>query len=231
MKRRNFCKIVYIIILMLIIFIERGLAQNKPPFVNPKIVSGEKSTYKVIENGKVSQTTYIISRGQHNGKDVYIVRTKRYHMILEASDLRPISVKKANVNGELEFSIKYTDDRVHFIYPCPKHNKVDKVPENRYDLNTILEVVRGFPFGQKEAKFTLVTPKHLINTYIKIVDNKQLTVPAGTFDCYKLEAGISGLLGKIFRTKFFFWVEKIPPYRLIKHTDSAGERLITLVNS
>lgn len=229
MKCRNYRKIVFIIILMLIILIENGLARKKPPFIDPNITSGEKNIYEVIENGKVSQTVHIISREQRNGKDVYIVRTKSRQMILEASNLRPISIKKTNANGELIFSIEYNDDRVHFIYPGPKRNKVDKVPEDRYDINTILEVVRGFPFGQEKAKFTLVTPEHIVGAYIKIVGNERITVPAGTFDCYQLKAGISGLAGKIVRTRFYFWVEKNHPHRVIKYTDSSGERLMTLV--
>lgn len=239
MKCRNFCQVA-IIILMLITSIKSGLARDKSPFIDPKMVSGEKNTYEVVENGRVFKTTHIISREQYNGKDIYIVNTDTYQMILEASDLRPILIEKMNsdsepkfqikYDSEVEFYIKYTDDRVHFIYPGSKRNKVEKIPEDRYDLNTILEVVRGFPFGQEKVKFTLVTSEHIVGAYIKIVDNERITVPAGTFDCYKLEGGISGLIGKILGKKFFFWVEKTYPYRVIKHTDSSGERLMKLVS-
>ena len=82
---------------------------------------------------------------------------------------------------------------------------------------------------KKKTKFTLVTPDHVIGAYIKIVDNEKLTVLVGTFDCYKLEGGISGYKGKFFRKKFFFWVEKTFPYRLVKYTDSAGEYMMKLV--
>jgi len=288
---------------MLIIFIESGLARNKPPFIDPKITSGERSTYEVKENGKVSQMVHIISREQRNGKDVYIVCAESYQMILATSDLRPISIKKTKANGELEFSIEYTafniteqslknlksegisgdvlerlesiknqkfikeekfvdilkttigeeqtvkfkslilkhaeynDDRVKiYNIGAPRNKVIDKAPEDRYDLNTILEFVRGFPFGKDKVEFTLVTREpilrsHKLGAYIKIVGNERITVPAGTFDCCRLESGFSGLRGKVIRTKFFFWVEKTPPHRLIKHTDSSGERLVTLVGS
>jgi len=229
---KNFHEILCIIILMSIIFVENGLTGNKPPFIDPKIASGEKSTYEIIENGKVTLTDYIISRKQNSGKEVYVVCTQSYQMVLEASNLRPISIKKANNNGEVEFSIEYSADRVHFIYPGPKRNVVEKVPEDRYDVHTVLLSVRGFPLEQREAKITLVTPEHPkgVGSYIKVVGSEQVTTPAGTFDCYQLEAGIDGLLGKIVKTKFFFWLEKNPPYRLIKNTDSDGERTVTLVN-
>jgi hypothetical protein len=121
---------------------------------------------------------------------------------------------------------------VHFIYPGPKRNVVEKVPEDRYDVHTVLQSVRGFPFKEQKAKLTLVTPEHPkgVGFYIKIIDNEQITTPAGSFDCYKLESGVDGLKGKIFKTKFFFWLEKKPPYRLVKNTDSNGERTVTLVD-
>jgi hypothetical protein len=244
---KNFHEILCVIILMSVISIENGLAGNKPPFIDPKIASGEKSTYEVIENGEVFLTDYIVlrkSKGeavgdpersegeQNSGKEVYIVCTQLYQMVLEASNLRPISIKKTNNNGDLEFSIEYSEDRVHFIYPGPKRNVVEKVPEDRYDVHTVLLSIRGFPFEQREAKITLVTPEHPkgVGFYIKIVGSEKVTTPAGAFDCYQLEAGVDGLLGKIVKTKFFFWLEKNPPYRLIKNTDSDGERTVTLVN-
>jgi len=238
---KNLHEILCIIILMSIIFVENGLTGNKPPFIDPKFTSGEKSTYEIIENGKVSLMDYVISRKQNSGKEVYNVCTPSYQMVLEASNLRPISIKKANNNGNLEFSIQYSEDRVLFVYPGPKRNVPAKVPEDRYDIHTVLQAVRGFPFpssggagvgGKQEVKLTLVTPEHPggVGFYIKIVGSEQVTTPAGTFDCYQLEAGVDGLLGKIVKTKFFFWLEKNPPYRLIKNTDSDGERTVTLVD-
>ena len=240
---KNLYGILCFIILMSTIFVEHGLAGNKPPFIDPKIPSGEKSTYEVIEDGETFLADYVVSRKpkdeaveerseQNSDKEVYIVRTQSFQMILEASDLSPISIKKFKDNGDLDFSIEYSKDRVHFIYPGPKRNVVKEVPEDRYDIYTVLQVVRGFPFGQQKVKLTLVMPEHPegVGFYIKIVGSEQVTTPAGTFDCYQLEAGVDGLLGRIVKTKFFFWLEKNPPHRLIKNTDSDGKRTVTLVS-
>ncbi|MBC8229016.1 hypothetical protein H8E77_05635 [bacterium] len=231
MQLKNLGEILCIIIFMLIIFVENVPAKKKPPFIDPKITSGEKSTYEVIEDGKVYSENYTILRQNNSGKEVYIVCAQGYQMKLEASTLRPIYIEKTDDNGSLKFSIEYSEDRVHFVYPGPKRNVVEKVPEDRYDVHTVLQSVRGFPLGQKEAKFTLVTPEHPggVGFYIKIVCSERVTTPAGCFDCYQLEAGVDGLLGKVVKKKFFFWLEKRPPYRLIKHTDSDGERILTLV--
>lgn len=226
-SRMKFCQIVIIISLLLIS--ENGLVDDEPPFVDPKIASGEKNTYEVVENGRFFRTVHTISRKKYKGREVYMVDTDTYHMVLEASSLRPILIRKTNSDGEIESSIEYTGDRVHFIYPGPKRNKVEEVPEDRYDLNTILEVVRGFPFEKEKVEFTLVTSEHIVGAYFEIISNERVTVPAGTFDCYKLKGGISGLIGKVFRKKFLFWVEKKHPHKVIKYKDSSGERLMELV--
>jgi len=229
-KDRNWGTII-IVVLMLVIFTETVSPGNNPPFVDPNITSGEKSLYYVKENGKESKAFYIITHGNCNNEEVYIIRSESYEMIMERDTLRPISIKKTNSDGKIEFSIKYAENRVHFVYPGPKRNKVEKVPEDRYDMNIMIEAVRGFPFDRKdEVEFTLVTPEHIIGAYIKIADNEFITVPAGSFDCYKLEGGIAGFKGRIFRTKFYFWVEKEYPHRLIKYTDSEDERLLELVS-
>lgn len=228
MVSRNFCR--FLVVLTIFISAENVLAGNEPPFVDPKITSGEKTTYKVVENGRVFETSHIVFREEYNGKEIYVVHTDVYRMIIRRFDLRPILIEKMSSDDEVEFSIEYSENRVHFIYPGPKRNKVEKVPEARYDLHTIIEVVRGFPFEKEKVEFTLVTTEHIVDAYVKILGNEKITVPAGTFDCYKLKGGISGLIGKVFGKDFFFWVEKAHPYRVIKQTDSKQERTMILVN-
>jgi hypothetical protein len=232
MQLKNLCEILSIIIFTLIIFTENVPAKKKHPFIDPNFVSGEKSTYEVIKNGKVYFSDYKILCGQNNSQKIYIICTQSYKMTLEASNLQPIYIEKTDYNGEVEFSIKYSADRVHFVYPGPKRNIVEKIPENTYDVHAVLQSVRGFPSGQEESKLTLVTPEHPdgVGFYIKIVRNERITTPAGDFDCYYLEAGVDGLLGKVIKKKFFFWLEKKTPYRLVKYTDSDGERTVTLID-
>ena len=154
-------------------------------------------------------------------------------MVLRADDLRTLSLKESNSHGELKCSIEYYkqdgENRVRFIYPGPERNKVEEIPEDSYDVKTILAVLRGYPFEKDEVKFTLVTHDHIVGVYAKMKGEEKVTTPLGTFDCYAIEAGASGLKGKIMRTKFQFWIEKAYPHRVIKQMDSKGENIITLV--
>lgn len=202
--------------------------EAKPSFNDIKIPDGEKSTYEISEGGTTMLISFVISKEARDERMVYVIRTDSMEMILTSNDMRPISVKSRNKNGDLEFSIEYKPGRVHFIYPGPKRNKVMKISENSYDLNTMLQVIRCYPFDKEKIKFKLVTQDRVVNAYAKIVREEKVSTPYGYFDSYLIEGGISGLLGKIVRTKFLFWVEKGVPHRLVKYKD--GERVITLVD-
>ncbi len=203
------------------------------PFRDPHFPILEKSTYEVNQKGKVHFSTHKISRDDHDGQTVYVISTDSQSMVVKADNLRPISIKQRDNAGQLKYSIEYhehhSEQRVRFIYPGPKRNEVKEIREDSYDVNTILEVIRGYPFKNEKVKFMLVTADHVVGVYAKIKTEQKIKTPLGTFDCYFIEAGISGLKGKVVKTKFLFWVEKEYPYRVIKQKDSKDGNIITLV--
>jgi len=216
------------IILLFILFALCASCEGKSPFNDINIPQGETSTYEVKEGETTRLSSFVVSREVCDEQAVYVIRTDSMEMILTSDDMRPISVKKRNKNGELEFSIEYKPKRVHFIYPGPKRNKVMKISDNSYDVNTMLEVMRCYPFDRDKIKFKLVTPDRVVSAYAKIIGEKKVSSTCGDFDCYLIEGGVSGLLGKVVRTKFLFWVEKKYPHRLVKYKDD--ERFITLID-
>ena len=106
---------------------------------------------------------------------------------------------------------------------------VKEIRADSYDVNTILEVIRGFPFKKEKVKFILVTADHVVGVYAKIKSEQKITTSLGTFECYFIETGVSGLKGKVIKTKYLFWVEKEHPYRIIRQKDSKGDNILTLV--
>jgi len=203
------------------------------PFRDPHFPSVEKSTYEVNQKGKIHFSIHKISRENYNGQVVYVISTDSQRMFVRADDLRPILIEQRDDDGQQKFSIEYykhrAERRVRFIYPGPKRNVVKEIREDSYDVNTILEVIRGYPFKKEKVKFILVTSDHVVGVYAKIKAEQRVTTPIGIFDCYFIESGVSGLKGKIIKTKYLFWVEKDHPYRIIKQEDSKGENIITLV--
>ena len=207
--------------------------EKPPPFRDPHFPTLEKSTYEVNQKGKVHFSTHKISRDDRDGQIVYVISTDSQRMVVKADDLRPISVEQRDNVGQLKYSIEYyehrSEKRVRFIYPGPKRNEVKEIRKDSYDVNTILEVIRGYPFIKHKVKFMLVTADHVVGVYAKIKAEQKVATPLGTFDCYFIEAGVSGLKGKVVKTKFLFWVEKEHPYKVVKQKDSKDENIITLV--
>ena len=208
--------------------------EKPPPFRDPHFPTLEKSTYEVNQKGKIHFSTHKISREIQDGQDVYLISTDTQKMVVKAYDLRPILIEQRDDAEQLKFAVEYyknrSEHRVRFIYPGPKRNVVKEIREDSYDVNTILEVIRGYPFKKEKVKFILVTADHVVGVYAKIKSEQKVTTPLGTFDCYFIETGVSGLKGKVIKTKYLFWVEKEHPYRIIRQKDSKGKNIITLVN-
>lgn len=219
---------VMFISLSLIFLLPVKLNADKPPFRDIGFPNCEKSIYQISEGGETIISSHVIFREVLGNRPVYAIRTDLMEMFLSCGDMRPIRIDKRRDDGEgLEFSIIYKPKRVHFIYPGPKRNKVMKIPDDSYDLNAMLEVMRCYPFERDEIKFTLVTPDHVLKAYAKIKDLEEVDSPIGRIECYLIEGGIAGIMGRIIRTKFLFWIEREFPHRLIKFRDN--EREIRLV--
>ena len=204
-----------------------------PPFRDPHFPTLEKSTYEVNQKGKIHLSIHKISRENYHGQKVYVISTDSQRMVVRANDLRPVFIEQRDAAGRQKFSIEYykhrSEQRVRFIYPGPKRNVVKEIREDSYDVNTILEVIRGYPFKKEKVKFILVTTDHVVGVYAKIKAEQKVSTPLGIIDCYFIESGVSGLKGKVIKTKYLFWVEKEHPYRIIKQKDSKGENIIKLV--
>ena len=216
------------------VFTSIALGGDKlPPFRDPHFPAVEKSTYEVNQKGKIHFSTHKISREIQDGQDVYLIATDTQKLVIKAHDLRPILIEQRGNDQQLKFAVEYyknrSEHRVRFIYPGPKRNVVKEIRADSYDVNTILEVIRGFPFKKEKVKFILVTADHVVGVYAKIKSEQKVTIPLGTFDCYFIETGVSGLKGKVIKTKYLFWVEKEHPYRIIRQKDSKGETILTLV--
>lgn len=85
---------------------------------------------------------------------------------------------------------------------------------------TLTTWMRGFPFGQKD-KIDVVLGDWLARTVdidVRDLGVEPVKVPAGTFDCHKMEVTIRVL---VFRPKVTFWVTKDAPHFLVRH---AGKR-------
>lgn len=86
---------------------------------------------------------------------------------------------------------------------------------------TLTTWMRGFPFGQKDAVDVVLGDwlARTIDIDVRDLGVEPVKVPAGTFDCHKMEVTIRVL---IFRPKVTFWVTKDAPHFLVRHAGKRG---------
>jgi hypothetical protein len=194
---------------------------GKPVLRDPGIPDGEISRYNVfLRDGAQEVSTHRVATNQHDRGPAYEIATDTKTMVLLRRDLTPVSITRRNEDASIDWRLLYRDDRVNYVFPGPRRNRVEKVDRNRYDVNAITHVVRGFPFGEEdEVKFQLVTMDRIVGVGFKIVGEEIARVPAGDFPCYKLRAGLTGIKGRLYTRKIYFWVEKAPPHRMVRQED------------
>ena len=194
---------------------------GNPVLVDPNVPNGERSVYRLEKaDGSISQSIHRISVSQQDGAPVYVIETESKTMVLNKRNLTPIRIEQRLPTGAVDWSIQYSKDRVNFIYPGPTRNKVEQVDENRYDVNPIIHVIRGFPFGKEDkVKLDLVTPDMIVGIFFEVEGEERITCPVGTFNCYRLKAGLTGIKGRVFKKRIVFWVEKAAAHRLIRQED------------
>ena len=67
------------------------------------------------------------------------------------------------------------------------------------DFRVVMDGSQGSPLGT-------------FSMYVQEVGREQVTVPAGEYDCYKLEMGVGGLAGIFARSyKYYFWYTRRNP--------------------
>jgi hypothetical protein len=206
-----------------------------PVLRDPSIPSGEHTVYRLTKHsGTVSTSTHDVRVDRLNNIPVYVVRTNTSRLVLSKSDMTPLVIESLTSSGEVELRLDYSSDRVNFIYPGPRRNRVEKVDANRYDVRSIVYVARALPpTGKLRVELTLVTDEHILGVYFFQSGTERVTVPAGAFDCVVYEAGLTGLKGRLVTKKIRFWVEKVRPYRLVRQEDEgvSDVRLVELLSS
>ena len=205
-------------------------------FSDPGVANGEQIVWRGITPDKKTILSTVTWRVKDkNGKPVYEITTdsgsKKYgRYIIDKSDLRLIwvHVLEETKDGKSEITIESKDDHQYLIHNFKNKHKDKKIGHylNGYNGIILPFSLRGFPFGkQKEVKIRLTPPFGpgmpfwtwtMWKSYVKYLGEEKVTVPAGTFDCYKLEVMASSRLIKRFTSKHYFWYTKEPPHWFVK---------------
>lgn len=172
----------------------------------------EISLYKMLVDGKeTNETSFAIDKVTENGKDTYkitnpiILNEGKYEVgaVIEPLSLKPISSYKINNPPEKykdkmwEVHSEYTD-KLHIKAITPKgEQKVDvKLPSEFIDNESVIMCIRAFPLADNfSRKINLcITQTAKIEPFVvKVVGKEKVTVPAGEYECFKVEMKYAGV--------------------------------------
>ena len=233
----------------LLIAVLLGAEAFSSVFSDPGIPDGEQIVWRSVRPDRdpiLSIVTWHIK--ERDGKPVYEITTdsgekKQGVFVIGKSDLRLIwaHVLENTKEGKSEIIIQVKDDHQYLVHDFRNKRKEEKIEHytDGYNGISLPFSLRGFPFGKREEVELRATPSfsyrvpmwawRMWKSYTKVLGEERITVPAGTFDCYKLETGASGGLIKRITSKYYFWYTKEPPHCFVKFQDKKGENMTELM--
>lgn len=237
------------LLLSLLMFVLLGTDALGAIFNDPNVPHGEQFIWRGIlpdQDPIVSVVTWRVSSGE--GRPMYEITSdsgerKQAKYIIDKSDLRLIHahVVEQTREGKFEMTITVRSGRQYMVSEFK--NKVSKKdiehPSDGYNGITLPFYLRGFPFGkQKEVEPQITVPVlpgkplwvwSMWGSKVKFIGEEKVTVPAGTFNCYKLEVSAGNWVIKRVTSKYYFWFMKEPPYRFVRFQDKDGDNITELL--
>ncbi len=203
------------------------------PAVFKPVFSEETLSYRASD-GK--RTLVIIKRTMENSENILKIEEnneaagEKTLISARYTDLRPRSVQIYKGNGDRIINITYSAGEAVIDLPGRKAARTIKVKNSYYDMHTISYLFRGYPFGTgARINFNIVTdgldgsPSGSFGMYVKETGREKVEVPAGIFECRKLEMGIAGIAGTFTAGyRFYFWYDSDPSHRLVRYEDNNG---------
>jgi hypothetical protein len=146
-------------------------------------------------------------------------------------NFKPILYRKTDKQGNMVEQIEYTSRQARVLIPVGHIDKTIAIKPDTYDKASLFYLFRALPFDQPGDKvyfsFIVINEKyaiHLVDMYVRIMDQQQVQVPAGLFSCCKVELGVAGLIGKLFvPQKWYYYFQQQPPHAFIKYEEPEKE--------
>lgn len=219
---------------------------------DPCVPDGEQIVWQVTRRDKEPTFSTVTWRVKDRGiKLVYEIiedsgDRKQGEYCIGKSDLRLVWVYVCEYTekGKSEVTIfadSVKDDRQYLVHDYRNKRKEKKIEQYPDGYNGVILVfsLRGFPFGRQEEVELRITPAFypgiplwawkMWKSYARSLGEERVTVPAGTFDCYKLEVAASSGIIKRFTSRYYFWYTKEPPHHFVKFQDKDEKNVTELM--
>jgi hypothetical protein len=214
---------------------------------DPGVPDGEQIVWRVISSDKEPTFSIITWRVKgRDGKLMYEItedsgERKQAKYIIDKRDLRLIwgHIVRDTEDGKSEITIEVKDEHQYLVHDFRNKRKDKKTTHypDGYNGRILGFSLRGFPFGKEKKVELRITPPagyktplwvwKMWKSYARFLGEEKVRVPAGIFDCYKLEVAASGGLIKQFTSEYYFWFTKEPPHHFVKYEDE--KRVVELM--
>ncbi len=226
-----------------------GAEEPVSVLTDPGVPDGERIVWRTSKRDSEPEFTTVTWRTKNSdGRPVYEITAvtgerKQAKYVIDRGDLRLIwcRVLRNTEDGKSEVVIDVKDGYQHLIHDFKnkrKEKKIEHKPDG-YNGSIVPFSLRGFPFGEQDELRLRLTPPFIPKTPLwiwrmwksraRFLGEESVTVPAGTFDCYKLELAASGGLIKYFTTKYYLWYAKASPHHFVKYQDKDRETVTELM--
>jgi hypothetical protein len=181
---------------------------------------------------KVGSVCYRVNAGETNGQKIWrlasrIVATSQQssHVEVEAESFKPIHCRwKINVIGEVD--VTYLPGHAEMVMIGQDEVKKIDLPCVVYDNEEVAQLLRRLPLaaGYKTTvhTFTGLGGGNIIPVQVEATGPEQVEVPAGTYDCYKVDLGLGG-------QSQTFWYSTDAHHYLVKFKGNGVVAVLTAV--
>ncbi len=231
-----------------------GPAWAGEPFLLPPMASIERGEYMArdAETGtelwrldwtldKTSQDGRTTVRVEEDGKGIMGTQTPTrwtVHMLLDVSprdtqfsstrDVRDLSGQLLQVQQrELDYTTGTGRITTRNARTGDTESQSVSLPPHAIGAEILATELRGLPDqpGQQMRFVLLTMGGKTIGMLAKIVGRQRVTVPAGSFECYKVElapSGVAGLVADLLMPKMHMWYTVAAPHIWIKYQGPEG---------
>ena len=205
---------------------ETAVPGNNTRIFGPLQTLNHSLRYRFRENPKAAYLSY-----EETASEKTTMGRKRFRIsmkmetgmemiaIANSNDLTPVKIEFIDPKGNRLHTTEYKDNSVFFNTPESKLKKEIRLTGQYYDHNTLPYLLQTYPFeSNKNIKFTMVLDGSFglpIGPYGFEIKNRgieAINVPAGDFECFKLEIQPVGFD----INKFYYWYPVNNPRFMIK---------------
>lgn len=214
LNMRSFSVVIQVVFLSLFI---SAVAWSGAELSDPVIPNNEIITYSLTLGGVQSTLVETVVCGDAGGVPVYTITSS-----CAAEDKNIVLSKKNMVAISYKHVWRSNGTIISRTHSLRKQGRAYTQAVAALHHHCLQYMYRGFPF-KKVDRIDLVvqggdTP---IKLFVVFEHEEQVQTGMGAVACYKLKAGMQGLLGKLV-PKSYYWYSKAAPHYLVKYEGASG---------